>query len=172
MSAQGASLVTTLRAGQLPRLCEAVARGPQVQDRPLDAEIAFGKGVEARPVVQIRVHGVLQLVCQRCLAPVGWPVDVDVALTAVASEAQAAELADPFDSILLDEEGGLLLRTAVEDEILAALPLVPRHAEEAVCGKPGFGADDSAGAAVTTVNRPFAGLEMLMGRHGSDGDDK
>ena len=172
MSVQGASLAITLRAGELPRLYEAVARGPGVQDRPLDVEIAFWKGAEALPVVQIRVHGVLHLTCQRCLATVSWPLDVDVALTAVASEAQAEELADPFDSILLDEEGGLPLRAVVEDEVLAALPLAPLHADAAACGRPGVEAGESAGAAITTVNRPFAGLETLMGRRSGDGDEQ
>ena len=62
---------------------------------------------------------------------------MEVALTAVTSEARADELADPFDSVLLDDDGGLPLRVAVEDEILAALPLAPRHDESG--GLPGGG---------------------------------
>lgn len=168
MSAHGASRATTLRGSDLPRLSEIVARGPGVPEQPLDAEIAFRKGPEAGPVVHIRVHGELQLTCQRCFAPVGWPLDVDVALTAVASEDEAGELADPFDSIVLDEDGGLPLRAAVEDEILAALPLAPVHAERAVCAGGAAAAVQPAAVAAVDVNRPFAGLDALLGRRGRE----
>ena len=37
-------------------------------------------GPESFPVVQLRVTGTIHLTCQRCLAPVSWPLDLDVAL--------------------------------------------------------------------------------------------
>jgi uncharacterized protein len=157
MSAQGASLAATLRRVDLPRLADLLAQGPDVRDQPLVVEIDFRNGPEALPLVRIRARGELALVCQRCFGPVTWPLEVDVMLTAVSSEMAAEALADPFDSVVLDAEGALPLRAAVEDEVLAALPLAPVH-DRADCGVPG--ADDEP---AKRVHRPFAGLDALLG---------
>jgi len=136
-----------------------------VASEELDVRVGFALGPEGFPVARIRVAGTIFLTCQRCLASVSWPVDVDVALTAVGSDALANELADPFDSVVLDEEGGLALRAAVEDEILAALPIAPWHdAEE--CGV-ALEQEQSP-----RQSRPFAGLAKLMHRSGGDGDEQ
>jgi uncharacterized protein len=158
MSAQGASLAATLRRTDLPRLAEILAQGSEDRDRPLAVEIELRNGPERLPIVRIRVRGELALVCQRCFGPVVWPLDVDVMLTAVPSETAADVLADPFDSVVLDAEGALPLRATVEDEILAALPLAPVHADRAACGV--GGAD---GEPAKRVHRPFAGLDALLG---------
>ena len=67
------------------------------------------------------------------------------------------------------ENGALALRTAVEDEILAALPFAPRHEDPAACAavEPDVVADDGT----ESKSRPFAGLAGLMGRGGA-GDDQ
>jgi uncharacterized protein len=165
LSAQGARLSGSLRPADLPRLARVVASN--VAGEPVAVAVGFEVGPEALPVARIQAQGTLNLVCQRCLRPVRWPLDVDVSLTAVADDAQAAELADPFDSILL-EEGDLLVRGAVEDEILAVLPLSPVHADPADCG---ISRDDATGDGQETSrpNRPFAALADLMGRRGHGG---
>jgi uncharacterized protein len=165
LAAGGGSLTGTVRAAELPRLADVVARESGHADAPLAVTVDFAKGPEGFPVVRIRADGALRLTCQRCLGAMSWPVALDVALTAVASEARADELADPFDSVLLDEDGALALRAAVEDEVLATLPLAPLH-EDGTCG----GAEPAAeppGRA--TVTRPFAGLDTLLKR-GAGGD--
>lgn len=165
LAAGGASLSGTLRAADLPRLAGVVAREAAPASAPLAVTVDFAKGPEGWPVVRIRADGSLQLTCQRCLGPLSWPVALDVALTAVASEARADELADPFDSLLLDEDGALALRAAVEDEVLATLPLAPLH-EDGTCG-----AGEPAAEPVErpVVTRPFAGLGNLLKR-GAGGD--
>lgn len=172
MSAQGVSLESTLRPRDLPRLREVVADGPGLDEESLLARVGLGIGPEAHPVVRIEVQGTLQLVCQRCLAPVAWPLDLRVALTAVGSESLAEELADPFDSVLLDEEGGLPLRAAVEDEVLAALPISPRHESTADCEAAGARPGALTEPAPAQVSRPFAELATLLGRQPGDTGEK
>jgi uncharacterized metal-binding protein YceD (DUF177 family) len=79
----------------------------------------------------------------------------------VRNDAEADGLADPFDSVLL-EDGELPLRLALEDEILAVLPMAPLHEDAAQCGKSAAGprGDDQP----ARPNRPFADLATLMGR--------
>jgi uncharacterized protein len=167
MCAQGASVTTTVRPDSLPRLARMVAEGHAPPDGVLDARIRFSNGPESFPVLQLRVTGAMDLTCQRCMAPVSCPLDLDVALTIVGSDAEADELADPFDSVVLDQHGGLRLRVAVEDEILAALPLVPLHGDGVGCGSV-RGQSPTADTQPPLVSRPFAGLAALMREQGGD----
>jgi uncharacterized protein len=168
MSAQGASLECSLRPRDLPRLAALVVAG---QGDALQVRVGVFAGPESCPQLRIEARGSLHLACQRCLAPVAWPVDVDVTLTAVVSERQADELADPFDTVLLEEDGGLALRVAVEDEILAALPLAPRHEDAAACKAAGA-IEAAPEDCAEPMSRPFAGLATLMGRRGGADDEK
>lgn len=168
MSAQGATFRTRLRPRDLPRASADLSPGP-ADGQSLDACVRIGTGPESFPVVHIEIHGSLPLVCQRCFGPVNWPVDVDVALTVAPDEAATRDLADPFDSILLDEDGGLRLRDAVEDEILAALPLAPLHAE----GCPdGMVSEPAEPAPARNVQRPFADLGAMMSGRGTKSDQE
>jgi uncharacterized protein len=162
-------VATSLRPGELPRLSKLIGHGPGVPEGSLDVGVEFRLGPESFPVVQIRVTGTIYLTCQRCLGPVSWPLDLDVGLTVVASDELAEELADPFDSVLLDEEGRLALRAAVEDEILAALPLVPRHEDAAACGIAGPQVTATNENSPRKANRPFADLGALMHRDDQGG---
>jgi uncharacterized protein len=143
----------------MPRLAGLLAKDGAADQLLVEAQ--FGQGPEGYPQVRLRISGTLGLVCQRCLKRVDWPLAIDVSLTIVASEAETANLADPFDSLLLDADGELALLTAVEDEVLSALPLAPLHGEGTQC-RPGTGAD--GGPKAEPANRPFAGLDELLGR--------
>jgi uncharacterized protein len=126
------------------------------------------------------VSAVVPLVCQRCLGR----VDVDV-----AADSQVLVLRDldegeglAVDAEPLVAEGGrLALRDLVEEELLLALPLVPRHGDAAHCAAeqdrapaPGAGAGAAARKRDVEVNAPdraehatqtpFAGLGELLKR--------
>ena len=75
----------------------------------------------------------LSLVCQRCLGPLDTPVEARRSFLFAADEDAAAQLdADSEDDVLALTRA-LDLRALVEDELLLALPLVPRHE---VCPEP------------------------------------
>ncbi|MDD5030508.1 MAG: YceD family protein [Rhodoferax sp.] len=103
----------------------------------------------------------VDLVCQRCLAPVAVPVVVERDFRFVATEAQALQQDDEVDEDLLVISREFDLAELVEDEILLALPLVPSHA---VCPVPVklATADDDFEAATAKPN-PFAALAKLKG---------
>jgi uncharacterized protein len=96
---------------------------------------------ERRPVrgglsqtwLHLKAHVHLSLVCQRCLGPVEAAVHAQRSFLFVAGEDAAAQLdADSEDDVLALTRA-LDLRELVEDELLLALPLVPRHD---VCPEP------------------------------------
>ena len=67
------------------------------------------------------------LQCQRCLQPLDAAVHVDRHGRCVADEDTAAALDDEIEDEVLALPKTLNLRDLVEDEMLLALPLVPRH---------------------------------------------
>ena len=104
------------------------------------------------------------LQCQRCLLPLDEHVQVDRHFHFVEDEATAAALDDEMEDDVLVLTRSLNLRELVEDEMLLALPLVPRHE---VCPEPlprAFGDVEI----VEEAAHPFAALAML--RKDKDGD--
>lgn len=78
-------------------------------------------------VVEGRMATTVKLTCQRCLEPVSTPIEADVHLWLLRDEDQADRLPDDADYLVLDENGGIDLADALEDELILALPLVPMH---------------------------------------------
>jgi uncharacterized protein len=104
------------------------------------------------------------LQCQRCLQPLDEAVHVDRHFRFVADEETAAALDDEIEDEVLALPRSLNLRDLVEDEMLLALPLVPRHE---VCPEKipmQFGDVD----VVEEKANPFASLALL--RKDKDGD--
>lgn len=130
------------------------------------AEVALNFAIDGQgiPRVRGRVRADLVLTCQRCLEPVRIPVDADMCLGIVAAEDEARRLPGQYDPLVAHGEQ-LLIAEVVEDEILLALPAIPRH-DPAECtaaadverGQSGVGetVEDSPG--------PFAILAQLKAK--------
>jgi uncharacterized protein len=106
------------------------------------------------PALRLTVGGTLQLVCQRCLGALEFPLHVDVSLQLAATQAEVD--AEPLEAegperIVASRE--MPVRDLVEDEVLLAIPLAPRH--ERCAGR-------DAGAA-SEENSPFAALRGVVG---------
>ncbi len=129
----------------------------------LEARLAFKSVSEGQSQVHLRVAGAVDLACQRCLQALVLPVAIDVLLTLVSSEEKASELTDPFDTVLL-EDGELSPAQVVEDEVLAWLPLAPKHSDATPCGH-----DEPMNSG--EMHRPLAGLADLLGRGDRQGDE-
>lgn len=160
------------RLASLAAAADGVAAGPSPE---LEATLAFQPGAEGYPQLHLIVGGFVPVECQRCLKALDWPVNVDVRLTMVRTDREAEGLADPFDTLLLANDE-LLPDQVVEDEVLAVLPLAPRHAEGQHCVAPAEwdakGLSVSGGAeAAEPTRRPLAGLAALLGRKDQPGND-
>ena len=160
------------RLASLAAAADGVAAGPSPE---LEATLAFQPGAEGYPQLHLIVGGFVPVECQRCLKALDWPVNVDVRLTMVRTDREAEGLADPFDTLLLANDE-LLPDQVVEDEVLAVLPLAPRHAEGQHSVAPAEwdakGLSVSGGAeAAEPTRRPLAGLAALLGRKDQPGND-
>lgn len=89
----------------------------------------------AQPELWLHLHAATEvwLTCQRCLQPLHRPLAVERALRFVHSETEAEALDAESEEDVLALTRVLDLRELVEDELLLALPLVPRHE---VCPQP------------------------------------
>jgi uncharacterized protein len=109
----------------LPRAVLAGALpGTGVTMRCRFSKVEGGIGVDAE------IAGKAVLTCQRCLRPVEIPIAGESALILVASDAEAEQLPEGREPIVV-EANHLDLGWLAEEEMLLALPLVPLH--DAAC---------------------------------------
>lgn len=89
-------------------------------------ELRFGRDEGRWPRIRGRVRTTLNLECQRCLGELEVPVDamLDLAVIEVPGEAEA--LPDSCEPVMA-EDGRLRLLDVIEEELLLAVPQVPRH---------------------------------------------
>jgi uncharacterized protein len=106
-------------------------------------------------VAEVHVSADVPLRCQRCLSPLKWPVDSTGRAALVATHAQAARVPETLETVLAPEYR-ISLRDLVEEELLLALPLVPRHEDNECAG-------ERAGTQSET-HRPFGQLNELLKR--------
>ena len=107
--------------------------------------------------LHLEAQATLALVCQRCLGPVATTLDARRSFLFVEDEERAAALDAELDDDVLALPRHLDLRALVEDELLLALPLVPRHA---VCPQPLPHRNEEPAAEEERPN-PFAALRTL-----------
>jgi uncharacterized protein len=77
--------------------------------------------------LQLQARATVWQTCQRCLEPVAETLDIDRSLRFVAGEDEAARLDEDSEEDVLALTRTLDLVSLVEDELILALPLVPRH---------------------------------------------
>ena len=85
-------------------------------------------GGEPENWLHLQAQALVPLQCQRCLGPMSLPVDADVRLAMVWSEEEIPSLPQRFEGLVVGE-GLSDLYELVEEELLLAIPLAPRHPE-------------------------------------------
>lgn len=153
LAAESGRLEGALALAALPRLAAALNETGGV------VTVALVAGIDRQGVRFIK--GVLQtgvdLVCQRCLGPLRWPLDVAVSLALVRDEAEADRLPEEYEPLWV-AGGSVCVADLVEDELLLALPLIPRHDDVDECTANGYRTPD---APDTRDDQPFATLASL-----------
>jgi uncharacterized protein len=149
-----AGTVPLKRMKRLGRLIEDV-------DGEAAFEATFGIDEDRRPVIGLEVSAALSLMCQASLEPYVAHVERQSTLGVIESEAEMERLAPDVDPVLADE-GRLALAELVEDELILALPQVPRNpAIEPVTYRSGGAEQELAAAEEEDEKRenPFAVLK-------------
>lgn len=151
---------------ELPRVAgalheDAPAAGAADVTWKADGEARVQRSGAPQIWLHVEASATLALVCQRCLGPVAATLDARRSFLFVEGEERAAELDAETEDDVLALPRWLDLRSLVEDELLLALPLVPRHT---VCPVPLPHTNDALPVEDERPN-PFAVLRTL-GRDG------
>jgi len=97
----------------------------------LQFEVAGGYDAKQRPTLRLSVSGEVILRCQRCLGPLPHRLAIDSRLLLLTAQSPGA-VAELEDLDGVPAGPGTDVAALVEDEVLLALPMAPRHAED-VC---------------------------------------
>lgn len=112
----------------------------------------------------LELRATVPVPCVRCLGPVPLEVDDARRFLLVKDEQTAARLDDPAAELeVVAADDPFHLAELVEDELILAIPALPRHER---CGLPGeTGGAESAETSsdVIELRRPLAGLAQLRG---------
>ncbi len=124
-------------------------------------EVLHPKAFEPEIWLHLAARTGVWMTCQRCLQAVRVPVDLERPIRFVRDENTAARMdADSEDDVLALERS-LDVRALIEDEVLLALPIVPRHDH---CPVPMTFSTSEPDDAGDGAPHPFAALEALKRR--------
>ncbi len=79
-------------------------------------------------MLQLEVSGQVELVCQGCTEPFMHQLEHAAILYPCYTEEQMKQMPDDGEPVLADENG-LDIKSAVEDELILSLPLIPLYGE-------------------------------------------
>lgn len=126
-----------------------------------DVELCFSIDAQKRFRIDGTIGARVELICQRCLLPFDYRLTANPKLAVLVEEERAAMLPAELDPLVVDQF--LAPAVLVEDELILALPLIPRHEEEC-CSVP-VNARTGAESPPGETRRPFAGLGRLLRRN-------
>ncbi len=98
----------------------------------LQVEIELGKDPDGIRYLKGSVKGAVMLKCQRCLDNMSLPLDLVFRLGLVASEDAADRLPDRYEPLLVTAEPAHIA-DVIAEEVLLAIPIVPRHSDRVEC---------------------------------------
>jgi uncharacterized protein len=135
----------------MPRLARSGCSG-SVIDFVLTGEI----NERGKPALRLAVDGSVRLECQRCLGDVDLPLRFVTRLELAASEAVLLAADDDIERVVTGRDMSVV--DLVEDELILALPMVPKHEQCRPAAEAEGGAEPSAFQVLATLRkRSFSG---------------
>lgn len=136
----------------MPRLVELSLDRRGVVDAELSFDVGAGEGLRQ---MRGRVRAELHVTCQRCLEPMTLVLEIEPRLI-LLRPGEREELAQQEDALVVTR--AVPLSELVEDELLLAMPMIPKHAL-AQC--PAKGRVGQSEPAPPTRGNPFAALKAM-----------
>jgi len=153
-----AKLDAELLIDTMPRLYSLALHPPREALRWRACGLSDLDAAERRHWLRLEVFAQLILTCQRCMHPLSLDLEVKRRFLVAPNEALANKLEDSaqddYDVIAHNKQFDLL--ALIEDELLLALPIVPKHLQ---CEPPVMAQTEASQA--STRQRPFAVLSTL-----------
>ena len=123
LAQNGLKLAGKLQVSDMKRLPAALHNDEGV----VDVSMHFDVDETGTPFLRAKFSSSLTLICERCMEPMVLAVEADCLLAIVQNEHKTEGLAEQYEPWLIDSDEPIELGSVVEDELILALPLVPRH---------------------------------------------
>lgn len=153
--ARGEQYAGPVDAASVPRLADLEPRG-------LEADLQFSVAVGGRGWLSGEIRGRLRLNCQVCDQGFDWTLKAPVKLALARDEEEEERLMADCEPLLVQDDRAML-HEIVEDEVLLALPMMPRCAACENACPPSDEAADEPG------EKPAGPLAALKGLNVSKG---
>lgn len=127
-------------------------------------ELEFFNDEFGRQIIAGRLRAEVQVVCQRCLEPLGIVLEDDIKLALLRDESKVALLDAELDPWICADTN-LDLASLVEEQLILCLPIVSLHESPSCIGNLDYAvAVNSPGQSGTNdTENPFAVLRVLKG---------
>lgn len=158
LAQNGLKLDGQLLLNTMPRLAASLNSDEGV----VEAQLAFDVDEIGTPYMKGELTTEVSMICERCMSPMTVTLSVNCLLAMVISERKIDALAEHYDPWLLENSDPVSLSKVIEDELILALPLVPRHTKACLPKEVwSAGSDDSEVEEGNKPESPFAILSSL-----------
>lgn len=156
LAQNGLKLTGQLAVADMPRLQQSLRSDEGV----IKVNIAFDMDEIDTPYMRGEFATTVSMTCERCMTAMTVDLNVNSLLAIVINEQKIAGLAEQYDPWLLKSSDDVSLSSVVEDELILALPLVPRHDEACLPASQWFSSDEWVDEVEEKIS-PFAILSTL-----------
>lgn len=125
-------------------------------------EVAFALTEEGLPKATGNQSSQVNLTCQRCQQAIGSEISSRFELVFVESEADAAELPEEYDPVLIGDSEDIHVVDFIEDELILHLPTRVVHENESDCDPAVIAALSGEKQSPVDTHNPFDGLDKLL----------
>ena len=92
-------------------------------------DVVFSVDLNRVGLLSGTIQADIKLICQRCMEEMDLPVKLDFQIAFARSEAEMERLPEEYEVTLI-EDTPIMLSDLIEDEILLALPTIPKHLDD------------------------------------------
>lgn len=135
---QGVQLSGIVSAHKMKRL-----QADQIELAEVSVVAQFKQDEEGRRIVSGQIKTVARLVCQRCLKPMDWPLDVEFCLQLVSAENQLQSVPSFLEPWLVPPGVRTDMAGMIEDTLYLEFPMFPMHDPDVCSVRLASARDDS-----------------------------
>ena len=125
LSAKGEHLQGIIPLKQMKRLSDAFSSN----EGDVYIDVEFSVDINRVVILAGEIKTEAKLICQRCMGKMDLPITLDFQLAFVRTEAEMERLPEGYEATLINNTT-MMLSDIIEDEILLALPSIPKHLDE------------------------------------------
>ncbi|MBS0287838.1 MAG: DUF177 domain-containing protein [Proteobacteria bacterium] len=120
---EGTPLVGEIKLSDLTNLSKELKAKP---DTVVTVNLLFSMDADGLCAITGELSADLEVICQRCLAPMIYPLRAEISVSPVVSDSQAENLPTRYEPLWVPT-GEINVAEWIAEEIHLALPLAPSH---------------------------------------------